>query len=228
MTKAGRPSRRYVVLAEKHPARVPQRSADPAAFVQCDTLPPIEHVDITSSHIESIARSLRGSAGPSGTDAEQWRSFLLRFGRATERLREVIAASTRLHANEVVPWTNVRALLARHGIALNKQPGVRPIGVGECHQRIEAKAMALATRKDVEDVCGAYQLCSGVKAGIEAAVHSMNALFNEEESEGLLLVDASNAFNSLSRPAMLWNCRVLWPGVHSFCSTSTEDTLWSS
>ena len=121
----------HEVLAEKHP---PQRSADTAAFVQCDTLPPLEHVDITSSHIESIARSLRGSAGPSRTDAEQWRSFLLRFGRASERLREAIAVSTQLHANEVDPWTSVRALLALRGIALDKQPGVRPIGVGECCQ----------------------------------------------------------------------------------------------
>ena len=49
------------------------------------------------------------------------------------------------------------------------------------------------------------------KGGIEAAVNAMHDLFDQEDTEGLLLVDASNAFNSISRPALLWNCRVPWP-----------------
>jgi len=34
---------------------------------------------------------------------------------------------------------------------------------------------------------------------VEAAIHSMRPIFDEENSEGFLLVDASNAFNSLNR-----------------------------
>ena len=45
-----------------------------------------------------------------------------------------------------------------------------------------------------------------MKAGIEAMVHIMNVVFADDDTEALLLVDASNAFNSLSRPAMLWIC----------------------
>ena len=207
----------FEILQEKHPAQQPPNHQ---AFVHVDELPPLEHVDITGAHIEQVARRLLGSTGPCGTDSEQWRSFLLRHGNASARLREAVAASTRLHANEVVPWDSMRAFLARRGVALDKQPGVRPIGIGECRQRIEAKAMALATGVDVQHLCGATQLCAGTKAGIEAAVHAMKDVFDDPETEYLLLVDAANAFNSVSRAATLWNCRVLWPRCSRFLLNS--------
>ena len=100
----------FEVMQEKHPA---QRTPDRTAFIPCDNLPPLEHVDVTSAHIEMVARSLRGGAGPSGTGADQWKAFLLRYGKASERLREAVASSTRLHANQVVPWDDIRALCSR-------------------------------------------------------------------------------------------------------------------
>ena len=161
--------------------------------------------------MEQVTRRLFGSEGPSGTDSDQWRSFLLRYGNSSSWLREAVAASTRLHANQVVPWDEMRALLARRGIAFDKRPGVRPIGIGKCRQRLEAKAMALATGIDLQELCAADQLCAGSKAGVEAAVHVMQEVFDDPDTDCLLLVDASNAFNRLSRPAALWNCQVLWP-----------------
>ena len=54
-----------------------------------------------------------------------------------------------------------------------------------------------------QNVCSADQLCAGAKAGTEAAVHVMKELFEANESEGLLLLDAANAFNALKRLAAL-------------------------
>ena len=42
----------FQVLQEKHP---PQCTPDPDAFLDCDELPPLEHVDITAAHIETVA-----------------------------------------------------------------------------------------------------------------------------------------------------------------------------
>ena len=116
-----------------------------------------------------------------------------------------------------------RKILRRTGPtpALDKLPGVRPIGIVECRKRIEEKAIALATRLEMEQKCGADQLCSEIRAGIEAAGHAMSALFYTDETEGFILVDVSNALNSLGRPAMLWNCWVLLPRRLLFLFYST-------
>ena len=46
---------------------------------------------------------------------------------------------------------------------------------------------------------GTTQLCAGQLAGIEAGVHSVWMLFEKMEIEAALLVNASNAFNSLNQ-----------------------------
>ena len=96
-------------------------------------------------------------------------------------------------------------------IALGKTPGVRPIGICETARRIIAKAILKVIRSDILDAAGSIQLCAGQTAGTKAAVHAMNQAFQVNEAEAILLVDASNAFNSLNRQAALLNIRHLCP-----------------
>eukprot|EP00978_Attheya_sp_CCMP212_P038067 scaffold185247_cov31-Attheya_sp.AAC.1 len=63
-------------------------------------------------------------------------------------------------------------------------------------------------------VCGDNQLCVGLEAGVEGAIHAMRLIYEEhkmEEDWGFLLVDARNAFNKCSHIAMLWTVRHTWP-----------------
>jgi hypothetical protein len=200
------------VLQEKHPA--PQEPNEVIALgIGSESIPLLVDVDITASHVERASRRIHGGAGPGGCDSSQWQDFLLRYGAHSERLRDNVAGLARRLSNTIVEWEDVRALMANRLIALNKCPGVRPIGIGETLRRILGKCLVLATGKDVEEVCNAEQLCTGVQAGIEGAIHAMRDLFDQNANDGwgMLLVDASNAFNSINRATALMNARVQWP-----------------
>ena len=62
---------------------------------------------------------------------------------------------------------------------------------------------------------GTLQLCAGQSVGCEAVVLTLHNMFAETNCEGIIMVDASNAFNSLNRAVTLCNiprlCPVLSP-----------------
>lgn len=61
------------------------------------------------------------------------------------------------------------------------------------------------------------QVCAGQKSAGEAAIHAMRNIFEADETTGAsLLVDASNAFNSLNRAGALNNIRVLCPLIATY------------
>ena len=102
------------------------------------------------------------------------------------------------------------AFVACHLIALNKDPGVRPIGIGETCRRIIILSIL---GQDVIEAAGPIQLCTGLDGGCEAAVHSLRQLFADANTEAVLLVDATNAFNSFNRAAVLRNILELCPSL---------------
>ena len=114
---------------------------------------------------------------------------------------------------QILPWSKVRTLVSGRLIELDKCPGVRPIGIGECLRRIICKNVAEFTKIYLEETCSTDQLACGLKAGVEGAIHALSDVFddNKEDGCGMLLMDASSAFNSLNRETALWNARILWP-----------------
>ena len=104
-------------------------------------------------------------------------------------------------------------------IALDKMPGIRPIGIGETWRRLFAKSVIEDSGAEVVEACGCKQLCAGLKAGIEGAVHTASSFWEEhcgDDQTGFLLIDASNAFNEMNRIRMLYEIRYRWPSGAQF------------
>ena len=112
--------------------------------------------------------------------------------------------------------SSISPLMACRLIPLDKNPGLRPIGIGEVLRRITGKAVLSVLRKDVEKVAGGLQLCAGQNAGCEAGIHAMVEIFQDENVHGIIQVDASNAFNRINRKVMLKNLEVLCPELATY------------
>ena len=117
----------------------------------------------------------------------------------------------------------IAPFLACRLIALDKNPGVRPIGIGDTARRIIAKAVLSIVRADIQEASGCIQLCGGQISGIEAAVHAARTSLESDDSEAILLVDATNAFNSLNRQTALHNIRRICPALATILINTYRD-----
>jgi hypothetical protein len=162
------------VLRGKHPDLFTPDLDDPnnIAFEAYDSVPDPIPLDITVDMVETTAKKLKGGAGPDSVDAAMMRNLLLRHKRASCRLREVMARWVLWLANEMPPWAAFRAMTDRRLVALDKQVGTRPVGIGALWIRGTCKVMLIEAGVDGKEACGSEQLCAGLEAGIEGAVHA--------------------------------------------------------
>ena len=174
-TKTGQPV--LEVLRGKHP---PMRDPAPdledpdrGSFEPYPSLPEPVPVEITGDVVEKVASKLSGAAGPGGTDAIDLRNWLLRHGAESEFLRNSLASIAEWLANESPPWAAYRALMACRLVALDKSPGVRPVGIGEVYRRLLAKCVLEAVGHQATAAAGNLNLCAGLPAGIEGAIHAV-------------------------------------------------------
>ena len=106
---------------------------------------------------------------------------------------------------------SIEAYTASRLVPLEKEPaGIRPIGIGEVLRRIVGITI-VAEKPEIMESSGSLQLCGGQKAGCEVAAHAMTEIYDSEETDAVLFIDASKAFNSLNREALLHNIKSLCP-----------------
>ena len=109
-----------------------------------------------------MSRRIQGSAGLSGLDADAWRRMLTCFKKSSDRLCAALASAARSLCVDDHTKVDLSALTAARLIPLDKNPGVRPIAVGEVFRRIICKAIMRVIKRDVLRCTAALQLCVGV------------------------------------------------------------------
>ena len=97
-----------------------------------------------------------------------------------------------------------------------KNPGLRPIGIGQVLRRIASKVVVSYVREDIISAVGSLQVCAGQEAGCESLVHAMQKTYEDQSSEAVLLGDASNAFNTINKNAFLHNITIICPPLSRY------------
>ena len=198
------------VLRAKHPMGIP---ACPESLLENtpEVVNPIIYSSLDADCVLGAALHTHGAAGISVLDALAWRRLCSSFKSGSRDLFHALAAVGRRICSSRIHSDNLSAFVACQLIPLNKCPGVRPIRVGEVPRRIISKAILSLFRQDIQEAAGPLQVCAGQEGGCEAAVHAMRQFFAENDVEGALLVDASNAFNTINRQAALHNVSSICP-----------------
>ena len=132
---------------------------------------PVIYDNINAALIRKCAVRTNGASGPSGLDADCWKKMIGggSFGAVSDDLCHAIALMTRqLCIDESKDPGSISAISACRLIPLDKCPGLRPIGIGEVIRRIMGKSVMQVLKKDILNVTGYDQLCSGLEAGCEA------------------------------------------------------------
>ncbi|KAG1701696.1 hypothetical protein GQR58_004720 [Nymphon striatum] len=60
------------------------------------------------------------------------------------------------------------------------------------------------------------EVCAGLSGGVETAIHAARKIFEGDETEAIILVDADNAFNSLNRKVALNNIQRACPVLATY------------
>ena len=91
-----------------------------------------------------------GAAGPSGLDAASWKRLCTSFKGASTDLCESLAATARRICTCYVDPRGLSAFVAYRLIALDKSPGISPIGIGETARRLIGRAIARVLSDDIQ------------------------------------------------------------------------------
>ena len=138
------------------------------------------------------AKRTGGSSGPSGMDSDGWKRILCskQFKAKPMELCDSLADLARKLCTHHINPVYLKAFTACRLVPLNKKPGVRPVGIGEVLRRIVGKALTKVANGDLAVATAPTQVCSGLSGGVEAAIHAVRRIFEDEDTEAIILVDA--------------------------------------
>ena len=101
-------------------------------------------LDSLDYNVTWVAYKLSGAAGALGAEAIELRNWLLHFGCPSEEFRVVVVNMYDWMAHSSPYWAAYCALMACRLVALDKRPGVSPVGIWETLRRFIDKHITRA------------------------------------------------------------------------------------
>ena len=195
-------------------AKHPQSS--PPSIPLSQPQSPIELVD--TQVIQALRSFPNGSApGPSNLRANHLKEAVScpspgKAARATQALTRVVSLLCDGRApSQIVPHLCGATLLPIQ----KKGCGLRPIAVGEVLRRLTSKCLSKCVKDEAFQTLTPLQVGVGVKVGCETVVHAVSRIQEDPaiqpSDKWTLLLDFSNAFNSISRSHMFMEIQARIP-----------------
>ena len=107
----------------------------------------------------------------------------------------------------------ISTLMASCLIYSDKNPGIRPIDVGEALKRIIGKVVMTKLDKEITNLVGALQFCAGNAEDHGRAIHAMRTVIGHE---AVLIIDAADAFNYVNGNIFLHNIRIIFLSLSNY------------
>ena len=85
------------------------------------------------------------------------------------------------------------------------------------------KTVSVLLKGELKEAASPLHVCAGHDAGAEAAIHAVREVFMEEETDGILLIDASNAFNLMNSFAALHNIQITFKEISLYLLNTDSD-----
>eukprot|EP00731_Ephydatia_muelleri_P011926 Em0006g820a len=189
-------------------------------------IPPQSSVDLLPSdfNISAVLLSFPKdtSCGPSGLRVQH----LLDASEASlpsSLLSALKAVINKLASGRALPEI-AEYLAGATVIALKKPVGndIRPIAVGEVLRRLTSKCLCAIVKSKASEFFNPYQYGVVCPSGVEKIIHSLRSSIDDhwfDEDFNVAKVDLRNAFNLVSRNAVLENCAEFFPEIFPW-------TLW--
>ena len=183
----------------------------------------IGHLEVTEAEVLKAIRSFPSgsSGGPDGIRPQH----VLQLVTCPVQGREALTAITSF-TNLLLKGNCHQAirpiLFGANLLALKKKSGgIRPIAVGYTWRRLAAKCANAFALTKLSNSLQPLQLGVGVQGGCEAAVHATRRFIDNMPDDWVVAkLDFSNAFNSISRGAMLAAVHSSIPELDAFCRLS--------
>jgi len=155
---------------------------------------------LASSTQKSLRTAARRSApGPPGWRYEHIQILLSHFDGVV-----ALTAVLQLLLDGNVP-NQAASLLRRAALVPRLKPngGARPLAVGETFRRLAARSLLLQERVRLKEAVAPHQQAIGQKAACELVVKSLRLLAQAHPDCIIATLDLRNAYNTLSRAAVL-------------------------